>query len=638
MTSTKAFLAGLLVGAVIAVVALMSTGIMQGAVVLQAAPVRQAAAPVPVHKGNMARAESFGFFDELDSRWMLRKFIHLHQAALEKDCTVPCSIPGFLPCEGRKWWQLHHEPSLSCPFERRIGPYGQHGQWVCNPHRIDEMAVESGKGCLVYSFRDSDRFLFERAVHHEISSHCEIHVFSNKPWQSYSGFKEPPSYVHYHVRQLGSQPPAVSLDAMVKELGHVGRIIDILNIACEGCEWHQYAGWIHPDVFVRQILLRMSWPADNPSHPTDHKAIEEKRRAFLQFPEVAPPEIPGLHNLFVSSGYVVTHKEFDTANCLGNCVHMSFLKLDKSFQSLDSLQPNSTFYELKLRQTPARTCWEKHPGLGPLVDPMELQKLMESMFLGWDLKGSGTGLALKESLGYIDEPDADWLRRKLIHKEMLEGESKKRGKSQEFNPYEFWQYHYEPNFNCDFIRRLGQYGDGGKWICDPHRLTQRASSGQGCLVYSIGSVGDASFETATYESISPLCEIHTFDLNPWSSYTSAPLPKFVNYHTQRIGREPPSKTIPQIVEELGHKGRTIDLFKIDCEGCEWETFQGWFGAGVSIRMILIEVHYPSKQEQVLDFFEMIQSYGYAIYRKEPNTLGGMGGYQEYGFIKLDSSF
>jgi hypothetical protein len=34
--------------------------------------------------------------------------------------------------------------------------------------------------------------------------------------------------------------------------------------------------------------------------------------------------------------------------------------------------------------------------------------------------------------------------------------------------------------------------------------------------------------------------------------------------------------------ELNHTGRTIDVFKIDCEGCEWNTYNIWFEAPVGL--------------------------------------------------------
>ena len=55
----------------------------------------------------------------------------------------------------------------------------------------------------------------------------------------------------------------------------------------------------------------------------------------------------------------------------------------------------------------------------------------------------------------------------------------------------FWQQNYEPVFGCQFQRRMGYRGDGGKWVCDPHRINH-----QNCLVYSIGARLEHSFESA----------------------------------------------------------------------------------------------------------------------------------------------
>ncbi|KAL7552111.1 hypothetical protein ACHAWF_016448, partial [Thalassiosira exigua] len=45
--------------------------------------------------------------------------------------------------------------------------------------------------------------------------------------------------------------------------------------------------------------------------------------------------------------------------------------------------------------------------------------------------------------------------------------------------YESWyQENYEPNFSCDFEKRVGvpTNGDGGKWVCDPHRIRTLAKA------------------------------------------------------------------------------------------------------------------------------------------------------------------
>jgi hypothetical protein len=44
------------------------------------------------------------------------------------------------------------------------------------------------------------------------------------------------------------------------------------------------------------------------------------------------------------------------------------------------------------------------------------------------------------------------------------------------------------------------------------------------------------------------------------------------------------------VNSLGPEGSIVDIFKIDCERCEWSTFQDWFSVGLDIRQVLVQVH------------------------------------------------
>jgi hypothetical protein len=128
---------------------------------------------------------------------------------------------------------------------------------------------------------------------------------------------------------------------------------------------------------------------------------------------------------------------------------------------------------------------------------------------------SGFQLAKYESLGFFDDlPSAHW---KLLKQKVADmspnynawylphpGKAASWDKRNE-EPGYFYQNHYEPEFVCLHERRIGKLGDGGKWICDPHRITKQDN----CLVYSIGSNNDFSFEQAILDHIGPHCEIHT---------------------------------------------------------------------------------------------------------------------------------
>jgi len=241
-----------------------------------------------------------------------------------------------------------------------------------------------------------------------------------------------------------------------------------------------------------------------------------------------------------------------------------------------------------------------------------------------------------ESFGFISEPDNVWKKRKQVHMNQMRNEADHRHAYDGSNRgAEWFQFHYEPSFHCELEERIGMMGDGGKWVCDPGRIARLVQSGQSCLIYSVGSNGDFSFEQAVLQDISSSCEIHTFDPAKEGTWK---VPKNVNYHAVALGPTSPARPLSSLVKELGHEGRRIDLFKIDCEGCEWETYESWLGSGVNIGQILVEMHWRQNPETIHRMFDFLAKKGYVVFNKEPNTLGCGGECIEYSFLKLDPTF
>lgn len=185
-----------------------------------------------------------------------------------------------------------------------------------------------------------------------------------------------------------------------------------------------------------------------------------------------------------------------------------------------------------------------------------------------------------------------------------------------------------------------------------------------CLIYSVGSQGDFQFESDVINRMGRDCEIHIFDPTvqifdfTGPSYedacgaasnqdfdakaivaaTTVPkdkamltnallftsmIPEHVTFHVLGLGHKylcrrglgagyfGPLMPLRDIMRALGHEGRRIDIFKVDCEGCEWRVFNDDLWAGddcggrgggggegdegggagvVEIGQLLIEVH------------------------------------------------
>ena len=264
-------------------------------------------------------------------------------------------------------------------------------------------------------------------------------------------------------------------------------------------------------------------------------------------------------------------------------------------------------------------------------------------------------VAKYESFGFFDDiPVREWdlLKARVEHVyPNVKGSVQALKRNKFVRAGDFYQEHYEPDFACRHERRIGQLGDGGKWVCDPHRLQAKPD----CLVYSVGSEGDASFEMAVKKEIGAHCEIHTFDMG---NYKAAVEKSGSHFHQWGIAANSTNngisytgpdkrqargvfKTLRQTMDELNHTGRIIDLFKIDCEYCEWEVFPAFFEEGVHLNQILIELHAfgkPLPMPQSVNFFESMFNNGYVIFHKEVNIKYWSGEAIEFAFLKLRKDF
>ncbi|CAF1149179.1 unnamed protein product, partial [Didymodactylos carnosus] len=167
-------------------------------------------------------------------------------------------------------------------------------------------------------------------------------------------------------------------------------------------------------------------------------------------------------------------------------------------------------------------------------------------------------LSLRESDQFFCEYDVDWERRKKLY-HLQHGRNRVSDAR-----FLFFQNNWEPNFSCEFERRLGNIGDGGKWVCDVHHIQSKPT----CLIYSFGSNGDFSFENAI-KSVLPKCEIHTFDMGVYHCP-----PNVCTFHQAKLGDglDGTTKSLEMIINQLNHTQREIDILKVDIEGAEFSLF------------------------------------------------------------------
>jgi|UniRef100_A0A8J9TDA8 hypothetical protein len=265
-----------------------------------------------------------------------------------------------------------------------------------------------------------------------------------------------------------------------------------------------------------------------------------------------------------------------------------------------------------------------------------------------------TDLAASHSFGFFDDiPNETW---KLMRSKALAFQHYMYPNSPDIGserPWFWYLNNLQPDFTCSHVFRVGGHGDGPKWVCDPHRLRKKEDD---CLVYSFGSNGQYQFEDGLIDLIGhERCEIHVFDFGNFDRSQNAG--RNIHYHKWGLGssydeayniklkssgRHLEILTFQETQQRLNHVNRTIDLFKIDCEWCEWSNYKDW--VDVDARQILVEVHgLPSTNPATnplntkgSDFFNAFRENSYAMFSKELNPYNSEC--YEIGYIKLAKEF
>jgi len=216
----------------------------------------------------------------------------------------------------------------------------------------------------------------------------------------------------------------------------------------------------------------------------------------------------------------------------------------------------------------------------------------------------------------------------------------------------------EPLWDCEVKDRVGRspFGDGPKFMCD----AEFSLKDPDCLVYSIGSNGDRSFEEAVL-AINPQCEVHTLDctLNmsqPWLQRFVQEAPKVgFQFHDSCLGRAETSSNYKGVgndksvtlheAMDYASRPRPITHFKIDCEGCEYTSFfnelADFDDSNPPFDQLMIEVHVGrlGSVKTLFKLFDRLNQLGLRVFSKERNSWGCRGVLcAEYSLISQRAAF
>ncbi|GAQ87703.1 hypothetical protein KFL_003710090 [Klebsormidium nitens] len=183
---------------------------------------------------------------------------------------------------------------------------------------------------------------------------------------------------------------------------------------------------------------------------------------------------------------------------------------------------------------------------------------------------------------------------------------------------EYWV----PIYPCYREVRYGLMGDGGKWLCNAHRLNEQS------VIYSIGSNAQTDFEMELIGATG--AEVHVFDctLKEADVVKVSSLSPLLFFHpwclAEKTNLEKNVYSLTDIMFNLGHP--FLDVLKVDCERCEFTSFKSFLSRLVYERsnppvgQFLVETHNDARDDHKLvdTFLRELETAGFRLFHMEPN--------------------
>ncbi|CAI5462623.1 unnamed protein product [Closterium sp. Yama58-4] len=523
-------------------------------------------------------------------------------------------------------------PTYPCPYEERVGAWGVGGKWVC----LIPTAVQAKP--IVYSVGSDEESSFEEAMfRHYRSQPYTLDPFLSSQAQARMQLLR---FLHFHPVGLSGRAslgdyqkwnPNVTfrtLPELMQDLNHT--YIDILKLSCGGCEEE-----VIFDVFEGNVN---GTAAEGVGRGMLEKRVSQFRGGVRNYEEgredAVDPSVGA--RLAINGGklpfgqLIVDFHEADEPQELLSLVYSletlgyricAKLMLESELHGFSS--GCRTTLDSKLLKASLSIGWSSGGGSAASL-PYQPPSLGWAAFLFPSMSGIDAAICRAEE-NYWENLV---LRRKACNGTLFPPPA-------QYTPVLMKTVVLIPTYPCPANERIGQWGDGGKWTCLLPGAIQKDP-----VVYSIGSRGRYSFEDSIHKFLR--VQPHTFDpfLTP---ETAASMQNLSSLHFHPIGLSANSSlqnyhkkfpemqflTLGGIMDMLNHS--YVDVFKIDCEGCEEAVIteigeaNGYTASQLSVHggtlpfgQILVEFHQMHHPQVILPLIYTLERLGYRMFSIEFN--------------------